>query len=153
MDVMDAYHVGFEQVNAGWVGEININIKRHMILVDGTGIMKALKNYISYLPRYKIFWFFFWNFSGKHNSNLYRVDVDFTIYCQSFVGFNTAKNTVFSPNFLVWKLCWKEQLLHSFRWISKNCTETAPFHKISTPGIRWNHGIFHSVKSSWVYPP
>ena len=49
---MDAYHVGFEQVNAGWVGEININIKRHMILVDGTGIMKALKNYISYLPRY-----------------------------------------------------------------------------------------------------
>ena len=52
MDVMDAYHVGFEQVNAGWVGEININIKRHMILVDGTGIMKALKNYISYLLRY-----------------------------------------------------------------------------------------------------
>ena len=37
----------------------------------------------------------------------------------------TAKNTVISPNFLVWKLCLSTKFLHQ--------------------EIRWNYGIFHSA--------
>ena len=46
----------------------------------------------------------------------------------------TAKNTVVSPNFLVWKFCGKAQLPYSFGQFARNYTETVPFHKISTPG-------------------
>ena len=38
---------------------------------------------------------------------------------------SAAKNTLISPDFLVWKFCWKAQFPHSF---------TVPFSKISTPG-------------------
>ena len=51
--------------------------------------------------------------------------------------FNTAKITVISPDFLVWKFCGKTQFQHSFRRISRivrNYAETVHFHKISTPG-------------------
>ena len=34
---------------------------------------------------------------------------------------NTAKKTVISPNFLVWKFCGKEQLLHIFGRITNFC--------------------------------
>ena len=46
---------------------------------------------------------------------------------------NTAKNTVISPNFMVWKFCGKAQFPHSFGRIAQNYVETVPFHKISTP--------------------
>ena len=46
---------------------------------------------------------------------------------------STAKNTVISPNFLVWKFCGKEQFPHSFGLFARNYAETVPFHKISTP--------------------
>ena len=47
---------------------------------------------------------------------------------------HTAKNTVISPNFLVWKFCGKTQFLHSFGRFARNYAETVPFRKISTPG-------------------
>ena len=36
----------------------------------------------------------------------------------------TAKNTVISPNFLVWKFCGKAQFSHSFGRIARNFVET-----------------------------
>ena len=45
----------------------------------------------------------------------------------------TAKNTVISPNFMVWKFCGKAQFPHSFGRIARNYAETVLFHKISTP--------------------
>ena len=42
----------------------------------------------------------------------------------------TVKNTVISPNFLVWKFCGKAQAQR----IAQNYAEPVPFHKISTPG-------------------
>ena len=47
---------------------------------------------------------------------------------------NTAKNTVISPNYLVWKFCGKAQFPHSLGRITRNHAETVPFHKISKPG-------------------
>ena len=46
----------------------------------------------------------------------------------------TAKTTIISPNFLVWKFFGKAQFTHSLGRIAQNYVETAPFHKISTPG-------------------
>ena len=43
----------------------------------------------------------------------------------------TANNTAISPNSLVWKFCGKAQFPHSS---TRNCAETVPFHKVSTPG-------------------
>ena len=45
----------------------------------------------------------------------------------------TAKNTVISPNFMVWKFFGKAQFPHSFGRIARNYAETVLFHKISTP--------------------
>ena len=47
---------------------------------------------------------------------------------------NTAKNTIISTNFLVWKFCGKAQFRHSFGLIAGNYAKTVPFHKIWTPG-------------------
>ena len=47
---------------------------------------------------------------------------------------NTTRNTVISPNFLLWKFCEKAQFLHSFGWFVQNYTETVPFHKTSARG-------------------
>ena len=44
------------------------------------------------------------------------------------------KNTVISPNFLVWKFWGQGQFPHSFGRIAQNYAETGPFCKISTPG-------------------
>ena len=57
---------------------------------------------------------------------------------------HAVKSTVISPNFLVRKFCGKAQFPHSFGWIARNSAETVPFHKIPTPEMRWNYGIFHS---------
>ena len=40
------------------------------------------------------------------------------------------KNTVISPNFLLWKLCKKAQFPRSFGRIARNYAETVPFHKV-----------------------
>ena len=45
-----------------------------------------------------------------------------------------AKNTIISPDFLVWTICGKGQFSHSFGRIARNYAETVPFRKISTPG-------------------
>ena len=49
-------------------------------------------------------------------------------------GTITAKNTLISPDFLMWKFCGKAQFPQSFGQIIRNYAETVPFHKISTPG-------------------
>ena len=46
----------------------------------------------------------------------------------------TAKNTVISPKFLVWKFCGKAQFPYSFGRFVRNYAETVLFHEISTPG-------------------
>ena len=46
----------------------------------------------------------------------------------------TAKNTVISPEFLVWNYCGKAQFLHSFGQFARNYAETVPFRKIFTSG-------------------
>ena len=46
----------------------------------------------------------------------------------------TAKNTVISPNFLVWKFCGKVQFPLIFRIFARNYEETVSFHKIFTSG-------------------
>ena len=47
---------------------------------------------------------------------------------------NTAKNTVISRNFLVWKFCRKVEFPQSFGRIARSYTETVPFCKMATPG-------------------
>ena len=66
-----------------------------------------------------------WN--KKKNLN---IDLNTQIQWLSY----TPKNTVISSNFLVWKFCGKEQFPHSFWRFARNYAETAPFHKLSTPG-------------------
>ena len=45
----------------------------------------------------------------------------------------TAKNTVISPNSLVWTFCRNAQFSHSFGRIAENYAETVPFHNMYTP--------------------
>ena len=47
---------------------------------------------------------------------------------------STVKNTVISPDFLVWKFFGKAQFPHSFGGFARNYAETVPFRKISIPG-------------------
>ena len=57
----------------------------------------------------------------------------------------TAKNTVISPNFLVWEFCGKAQFPH----IAGIYTETVPYHKISTPGNSVKLGYFFAATAYW----
>ena len=45
----------------------------------------------------------------------------------------TAKTTVISPDFLVWKFCGKAQFPSSFERFARKYAETMSFRKISTP--------------------
>ena len=54
----------------------------------------------------------------------------------------TAKNTVISPNLLVWKFCGKVQFP-----LRKLCLST----KFSHQKIRWNYGIFRSDRYGYKY--
>ena len=56
------------------------------------------------------------------------------IFCSVKEIIYTLKNTVISPNFLVWRFCRKEQFPHSFGRLARDYGETVPFHKISTLG-------------------
>ena len=47
---------------------------------------------------------------------------------------STEKNTVISPNFLVWKFCRSAQFGYSFGRFNGKYAETVSFHKILTPG-------------------
>ena len=55
-------------------------------------------------------------------------------YCRKVADCSTAKSTAISSDFLVWKFCGKAQFPHSFGRFARNCAETVPFRKISTPG-------------------
>ena len=59
--------------------------------------------------------------------------------------FNTAKITVISPDFLVWKFCRKTQFLHSFGRIARKYAETVPFRKMSTPRNQVKLTVFFAV--------
>ena len=48
----------------------------------------------------------------------------------------TAKVTVNSPNFLVWKFCGKAQVPHSLGRFARNYAEIVPFHKFPYQEIR-----------------
>ena len=63
-----------------------------------------------------------------------ELKVDFQELNQLLIISASAKNTVISPNFLVWKFCGKAQFPHSFGRIARNYAKTVPFHKISTSG-------------------
>ena len=57
-----------------------------------------------------------------------------------------AKNTIISPNFLVWKFCGMAQFPHN---MPKLCISL----KFPAQKIRWNYGIFHSVTNlRLIYP-
>ena len=60
---------------------------------------------------------------------------------------NIAKNTVISPDFLVWKFCGKAQFPHSFGRIAQNYAETVSLHKISTPGNQVKLRYFSQLKT------
>ena len=66
-----------------------------------------------------------------------------------------AKNTVISPNFLVWKLCGKAQFPHSFGSIAWNYAETVLFHKIFTPRNKMKFRYFSKcrllMRLSWIF--
>ena len=55
-------------------------------------------------------------------------------YCRKVADCSTAKSTAIISDFLVWKFCGKAQFPHSFGRFARNCAETVPFRKISTPG-------------------
>ena len=58
-------------------------------------------------------------------------------------GVNTAKNTVILPDFLVWKFCRKAQFPQPIRpKLCGNCLSA----KFPHEEIRWNYGIFRSVR-------
>ena len=84
----------------------------------------------------------------EHSYDLKRTFFKILVSGSSLLKKNTAKNTVISPDFLVWKFCGKAQFLHSFRRFTRNYVETVPFHKIFTPGnqvklryfSQWNSG-------------
>ena len=63
---------------------------------------------------------------------------------------NTAKNTVISPDFLVRKFCGKAQFPHSFRWFARNYAQTVLFCKISAPGNQVKPRYFSYWKSFWI---
>ena len=62
--------------------------------------------------------------------------------------YNTGKNIVISPDFLVWRFCGKAKFPRSFRWIAQNYAETVPFRKISTPGNQMKLRYFSQCKSN-----
>ena len=61
-----------------------------------------------------------------------------------YTSTNTAKNTVITPDFLVWKLCGKAQFPHSFRRFAHNYAKLCLSAKFPHQEIRWNYGIFCS---------
>ena len=61
----------------------------------------------------------------------------------------TAKNTVISPNFLIWVFYGKTQFPHSFVQIARNYAETVPFHKTTTPGNYYSY--YYSSRSFFLY--
>ena len=78
---------------------------------------------------------------------------DAMLMLRSITLINTAKNTVISPNFLMWKFCG----MHSFRIVSGESPETMRKLCLSTKfphqGIRWNYGISRCViLSPWTIP-
>ena len=68
----------------------------------------------------------------------------FLIRFQASSFSNTAKNTVISPNFLVWKFCGKVRIVLGDlpETMKKLCLSSKFPHQT----IRWNYGIFCSVK-------
>ena len=82
----------------------------------------------------------------KCQCSIYYVFLVIETCCQAWFFFadqrksvgDTVKNTIISPNFLVWKFCGKAQFPHSFGRMRKLCFSTKfPYHE-----IRWNYDIF-----------
>ena len=58
---------------------------------------------------------------------------------------STAKNTVISPNFLVWNICGKAQFPHSFGRIAETMRKLCLSTKFPHQEMKWSYGIFSSV--------
>ena len=64
---------------------------------------------------------------------------------------STAKNTVISPDFFVWKFGGKAQFPNTFGQIARNYPETLPFHKISAPGNQMKLRYFCNIHClTWI---
>ena len=77
---------------------------------------------------------------------IYRIFNMKQSFSQIIHDISTEKNTVISPDFLVWKFCWKARFLHSFGRIARNYAETVPFRKISIPGNQVKLRYFPTVR-------
>ena len=70
-----------------------------------------------------------------------------------FITSYTAKNTIISPDLLMWRFCGKAGFPHSFGRITRNYAKTVPFHKISTPGnqvrLQYFSQFMMSMSISW----
>ena len=58
---------------------------------------------------------------------------------------STAKNTVISPNFLVWNICGKAHFPHSFGRIAETMRKLCLSTKFPHQEMKWSYGIFSSV--------
>ena len=58
------------------------------------------------------------------------------------------KNTEISPNFLVWKFCWKAQFLHRPKIKRKNCQISRNIHSKKLGKI----SLFYTVKAYFILP-
>ena len=92
-----------------------------------------------------VFWILF---SSKSHGELFSQAERF-VFTTLFVCILTitAKNTVMSHDFLMWKFCGKAQFPHSFGRIARNYAETMPCRKISTPGNQVKLRYF----SQWIW--
>ena len=95
-----------------------------------------------------------WIFSSRKSNNLVNKVHERSLRIVSGDNYNsfkkllsnTAKNIVISPDFLVWKFCGKAQFPYSFGRIARNCAETVPLRKISTPGNQVKLRYFSQCK-------
>ena len=82
-------------------------------------------------------------FGHLHLVYHFTVSLTFNYSLTHFVSI-TAKNTVTSPDFLVWKFCRKTQFPHSFGRFARNYAEMCLSAKFPHQEIRWNCSIFRS---------
>ena len=134
---------------------VTANLKLHVLIVlnrqhfeknnQGADLVKSrscsLKTRIVWSSRLKIF--FVRKFENTvlafltcmiHRVVFWKLKVLVKSQPVKWIFINTVKNTIISPNFLVWKFCWKAEFPHSFRRLSETIRKLCLSTKISTPG-------------------
>ena len=78
--------------------------------------------------------------------NIWNIKAQYYLFPHhNFLTHNTAKNTIISPDFFVWKFFRKAQFPHSFGRFTRNYVENVPFCKILDQEMWLNYGTFRSV--------